>query len=146
MAEYLTRDDITARLDYICAAPRDAGRLEMIVRRPAIDAREVLDEGELSESDGLVGDTWKIRGSSRSADGRAHPDMQINVMNARMIEVISPAGFEHFFRRMGALAADGPPDPAAVKDLADRYGLVLEQPDWIDDVVARYSLTPPPGR
>ena len=47
---------------------------------------------------------------------------------------------------MGALAADGPPDPAAVKDLADRYGLVLEQPDWIDDVVARYNLTPPPGR
>ncbi len=32
--------------------------------------------------EGLVGDTWSRRRSSRSADGLAHPEMQLNVMNA----------------------------------------------------------------
>ncbi|HUF47626.1 MAG TPA: hypothetical protein VMM93_07385 [Vicinamibacterales bacterium] len=38
---------------------------------------------------GLVGDMWHVRPSSRSADGRAHPDMQINVMNGRVVELLA---------------------------------------------------------
>jgi hypothetical protein len=36
-----------------------------------------------------VGDTWSTRASRRSKDGLAHPDMQINVMNARVIALVA---------------------------------------------------------
>jgi MOSC domain-containing protein YiiM len=55
-----------------------------------VEAREILESGEQDLREGLVGDSWKERGSSRSEDGRAHPDMQLNTMNARAIAVISP--------------------------------------------------------
>jgi MOSC domain-containing protein YiiM len=61
----------------------------LIVRRPQVDAREVLEEGELDPGEGLVGDSWKIRGSNRKPDGLAHPDMQLNVMNARVIALLA---------------------------------------------------------
>lgn len=63
--------------------------LALIVRRPKVDAREVIAEGELSLTDGLVGDSWRLRGSSRTADGGPHPNMQLNLMNARVIAAIA---------------------------------------------------------
>lgn len=63
--------------------------LALIVRRPQVDAREVLAEGELNLTEGLAGDSWRLRGSSRTADRSPHPDMQLNLMNARAIEVIA---------------------------------------------------------
>jgi MOSC domain-containing protein YiiM len=86
---HLTAEELEAGLDEIRRAPKDAGVLALIVRRPATDAREVLDVGELDPSEGLVGDTWKARGSSRTADGGPHPDMQLNVMSARAIALIA---------------------------------------------------------
>jgi quercetin dioxygenase-like cupin family protein len=77
--------------------------------------------------------------------GETHTMWNAGDTPARMVEVISPAGFEHFFWSMGELAAAGPPDPTEVAALAERHGLVFERPDWLDDVVARYHLTPPPG-
>jgi MOSC domain-containing protein YiiM len=65
------------------------GTLEMIVRRPRVDGREVLAEGELDLEVGLVGDTWLERGSSRTTDGSAHPDMQLNVINARLLDLVA---------------------------------------------------------
>jgi hypothetical protein len=60
-----------------------------------------------------------------------------------MIEVISPAGFEHFFREMADMVAEGPPEVHDVMAMADRYGLQLGQPDWLPGLIARYNLTPP---
>ena len=48
------------------ASPADEGVVELIVRRPAKGEREVLESGQLTERDGLVGDTWRTRKSSRS--------------------------------------------------------------------------------
>jgi hypothetical protein len=62
-----------------------------------------------------------------------------------MIEVISPAGFENFFRAFCDITDAGPPDPAAIGELAERFSLPFAQPDWLPDVIARYNLTPPPG-
>ena len=70
------------------AAPPRA-RSELIVRRPAEDAREVLAEGELDLAVGLVGDTWEHRPSRRTADGGPHPDMQLNIMNARAAALVA---------------------------------------------------------
>ncbi|SVA69228.1 uncharacterized protein METZ01_LOCUS122082 [marine metagenome] len=61
----------------------------MIVRRPDVDEREVLSQGKLDIVEGLVGDTWKSRGSSRTDDGSAHPDMQLNIMNSRVINLVA---------------------------------------------------------
>ena len=37
-----------------------------------------------------MGGNWKDRGSSRMKDGSSHPEMQLNVMNSRVIELIAP--------------------------------------------------------
>jgi MOSC domain-containing protein YiiM len=87
--EHLDRTQLDAALDHIRASPVDGGTLELIVRRPAEDEREVLEEGELSLDEGLVGDTWSRRGSRRTEDGGPHPDMQLNIINARVLRHIA---------------------------------------------------------
>lgn len=86
---HLTTAELEAGLAVVRQSPKDGGRLEMIVRRPRVDEREVLEEGELDLEMGLVGDTWLERGSSRTADGSAHPDMQLNVINARLLDLVA---------------------------------------------------------
>lgn len=76
-------------LSGILESPADHGVVEMIVRRPAVDEREILAEALLSETDGLEGDTWSARGSSRTEDGSPHPDMQLTLMNARVIALLA---------------------------------------------------------
>lgn len=85
----VTLAELEAALDDIRAAPKEEGPLKLIVRRPRIDEREVLDEAELDLEEGLVGDNWRTRGSSRTPDGSSHPDMQLNVMNARVIALLA---------------------------------------------------------
>jgi quercetin dioxygenase-like cupin family protein len=77
--------------------------------------------------------------------GEVHAMWNAGAVPARMIEVISPAGFEGFFRELTDMTAVGAPDPADVAALGDRYGLPFAQPAWLPDVIARYGLTPPPG-
>lgn len=88
-ARHLTMAELEAGLDEILRSPKDEGVLEMIVRRPQTDEREVVAEGQLDLAEGLVGDNWKTRGSSRTADGSAHPEMQLNIMNARVIKLVA---------------------------------------------------------
>jgi MOSC domain-containing protein YiiM len=82
-------EQLLAGLDHVRAAPIGQGRLEMIVRRPALDEREVLEAGELDLDVGLVGDTWPHRRSTRTADGSPHPHMQVTLMNARAVALIA---------------------------------------------------------
>jgi hypothetical protein len=88
---HLTREELEAGLGEVRRSPKDEGVLELIVRRPAIGTREILDEGELHPDEGLVGDNWKTRGSSRTPDGSSHPDMQLNIMNSRAIALMAQA-------------------------------------------------------
>ena len=86
---HLTWEELEAGLGEVRRSPKDEGVLELIVRRPQVDAREILEEGELNRAEGLAGDTWGTRGSSRTADGSPHPDMQLNIMNARAIALVA---------------------------------------------------------
>jgi hypothetical protein len=86
---HLTLAELEAGLPGALASPTDVGVLGLIVRRPEVDAREVLASGELDLVEGLVGDSWRRRRSSRTADGSAHPEMQLNLMNARVIALIA---------------------------------------------------------
>jgi hypothetical protein len=66
-------------------APRQRRRRD---DRAKACAREVLQVGELDPIEGLVGDGWRLRGSSRTPDGSAHRDMQIAIMSVRVIDLI----------------------------------------------------------
>ena len=72
----------------------------MVVRRPAVDRRDILDEGILDTELGLVGDNWLERATSYAiAEGR-HLKAQLNVMSARMVQFLAPTVAER------ALAGD----------------------------------------
>jgi hypothetical protein len=86
---HLSAEELEIGLDEIRRSPADRGRVELIVRRPAVGEREVLPEGELDTVVGLVGDTWPQRRSTRTPDGSPHPDMQLNVMNARTVALLA---------------------------------------------------------
>ena len=89
---------LEARLDEIRAAPEDLGTLELIVRRPAENEREILNQARLDVTSGLEGDGW----SSSRPPGMSGPDpeAQLTVMNARAANVVAGA------RDRWALAGD----------------------------------------
>ena len=87
--KHLSTEALTVGLDDIRQSPKATGVLELIVRRPQTETREVLDAGELNLIEGLAGDNWKQRGSSQTADGSAHPDMQLTLTNSRLMALVA---------------------------------------------------------
>ena len=82
-------EELEAALDHIRQTPKDQGLLELIVCRPEVEERQVLDEAELDPVKGLIGDNWNLRPSSRTVDGSPHPEMQINIMNSRVVALVA---------------------------------------------------------
>src|SRR3954452_12263671 len=82
-------EQLQAGLPHVRHSPADLGSLDLIVARPAVNERSLLAEGTLDLVLGLQGDTWKTRGSSKTADGLANPDAQITIMNSRAIQLIA---------------------------------------------------------
>jgi len=80
---------LEAALDHIRESPKDNGVVDLIVRRPRVDSREVLDEAQFDVEQGLMGDSWIYRGSSKTADGGPHPEMQITIMNSRVVDLVA---------------------------------------------------------
>ncbi|HVF75926.1 MAG TPA: MOSC domain-containing protein [Acidimicrobiales bacterium] len=78
--------DVLASIE---ASPRDVGSLEMIVRRPAPAEREILDVGELTTDEGLVGDGWRARGSRHTPDGSPEVNRQLTLMNSRAVAIVA---------------------------------------------------------
>ena len=89
LPKHSTTEELEAGLDEIRRSPKDEGVLELIVRRPGVNDRQVLTEGELDLDEGLVGDSWKRRSSKTTPDGSPNPLMQLNVMNARVIALVA---------------------------------------------------------
>lgn len=87
--EHRTLAALEAGLEEIRRSPRDRGAVALIVRRPAVEEREVLEEATLDVIEGLLGDCWQARGSKRTEDGSAHPDMQLTLMNARVAALVA---------------------------------------------------------
>jgi len=97
---HLSTAEIESKIATVLLSPKNEGALEMIVRRPEINSREVLQSGFLTIENGLAGDNWLTRGSSRTENGLGHPEMQLNLMNWRFVNVISGS------RERVALAGD----------------------------------------
>jgi MOSC domain-containing protein YiiM len=85
----MTDAQLRAGLDHVRAAPADGGEVRLIVRPPAVDAREALAEGELDIDLGLVGDSWLERAGRSSLDGSPARYAQITLMNARYAALIA---------------------------------------------------------
>jgi len=58
---------------------------------------------------------------------------------ARILEIISPAGFERYFAEVVELLEAGPPEPSALGDIAARYGLEVDR-ESIPRLTAEYGL------
>ena len=76
-------DELAAGMDAVRSSPRDAGAVELLVVRPAVEVRETPTEVTVDPADGVIGDSWRERGSRRMADGSADPEAQVTVMNSR---------------------------------------------------------------
>ncbi|HEY1297245.1 MAG TPA: MOSC domain-containing protein [Chloroflexota bacterium] len=108
---HLMMEELTAGLDQITQAPSDNGVLEMIVRRPAVGEREVIEEGQLAPAEGLVGDNWSRRGAGRPLN----VNVQLTLMNARVAALVAqernrwPLAGDQLFVDLDLSAANLPP-------------------------------------
>ena len=74
-------------VENVRSSPRDHGRVELITRRPEVDAREVLEEATLDPVRGLIGDNWETKPSL--ATGFPNPLAQLTLMNSRVAELVA---------------------------------------------------------
>ncbi|MEY9837912.1 cupin domain-containing protein [Streptacidiphilus sp. EB103A] len=110
------------------------------------DEYSIVTEGEIGFRSGDREVVLGAGGYITKPRGELHTMWNAGPVPARMIEIISPAGFEHCFRELAEMLADGPPPTEdAIPELAAKYGLQFGQPDWLPDVIARYGLTSPSG-
>jgi mannose-6-phosphate isomerase-like protein (cupin superfamily) len=83
--------------------------------------------------------------------GQMHAMWNAGSEPGRIIEIITPGGFENYFRELGELLVDHANDPLGkvlhdlpeFGELADKYGLTYGTPDWMDDIRQRYGLNSP---
>jgi hypothetical protein len=86
---HLSIGELESGLPEVLGSPHDVGTVELIVRRPVEDERELLEAGTLDPAWGLVGDSWRDRYNRLSPDGSPDPDAQLNVINARFSRLLS---------------------------------------------------------
>lgn len=84
-----TTPELEAGLDHVLDSPKDGGLVEMIVSRPDVDRRKVLDAGWLDPTLGLVGDTWWSRAVEAAADAVPDSDQQLTLMNSRFVHLVA---------------------------------------------------------
>lgn len=107
------------------------------------DEYSIVTDGEIGFRSGEREAVLGPGGYITKPRGEMHAMWNAGRTPARMIEIISPAGFEGFFRDVADLAAAGATEPAEFVALAAAYGLEFGEPDWQADVLARYGLAPP---
>ena len=106
------------------------------------DEFSIVTEGEIGFRSGDREAVLEAGGYITKPRGELHTMWNAGATPARMIEIISPGGFEGFFRDIVELTSQGQPDPAAIGAVAAAYGLSFDQPDWLPDIVSRYGLNP----
>lgn len=81
-AHHLAFDDLAARIAALGPAPRDLGRVHLVVARPEVDARLTPARCRLSPTDGVENDRWAKREVPM-------PDAQVTVMRADIATVFA---------------------------------------------------------
>ena len=157
LPQHRSREELYAGLDEIKAAPQDPGIVRLIVRRPTVDGREVVPDALVTTNEGVQGDNWKARGSSRTPTRQANPNAQITLMNSRAIATIAgltdfwPLAGDQFFVdldlstanlptgtqvRIGSSLIEITPDPhLGCKKFAARFG--RDALDFVNSPIGR---------
>ena len=86
---HLTAAALEDGLEEVRNSPADEGRVELIVRRPAENERDVVGRATLDAVRGLDGDTWLLRAGGRVEEGSAHAGRQLTLMNARAASLVA---------------------------------------------------------
>ena len=89
MTTHLSMQELEVGLPLIKQSPKQEGKLELIVRRPSVEEREILSQGKVDLTAGLEGDNWRARGSASTPDGSANIETQITLMNSRVIQLLT---------------------------------------------------------
>jgi hypothetical protein len=79
---HLSTEQLEQGVEHILASPTDNAELKLIVRRPDVDERETPQQARLDVEVGLVGDSWSTR-------AKVVPDMQLNIMNSRVVDCVA---------------------------------------------------------
>jgi hypothetical protein len=82
-------EQLAAGLEGVRRSPADAGTVELIVIRPGVDERVLLETAQMSLATGVEGDSWDQRPSRRTPDGGPNPAAQVTVMNSRAAELVA---------------------------------------------------------
>ncbi len=86
---HTTTRELVDGVSKILDSPQDHARVDMIVCRPGIGERRILQSGYLDEIVGLVGDNWSVRRKTEAQEDLPHPGKQLTIMNTRVIELIA---------------------------------------------------------
>ena len=86
---YMTLSEIEAGVAWVRAAPGDAGSVAALVVRPEVNQRESLTQVMFSPQQGVAGDNWVMDCWKKLPNGESDPEVQVAIMNARMIEVLT---------------------------------------------------------
>jgi quercetin dioxygenase-like cupin family protein len=79
--------------------------------------------------------------------GVAHTFWNAGPGPARLIEIICPAGLEHYFDEMAQLIpAAGPPDFDKIAALQQRYHNLRAHPEWVAELSEKYKVKVAGGR
>ena len=87
--EHVTLTDIQQKIDWVLDSPADHGRVESIVVRPTVNNRTVLQHALFSPAAGVEGDNWLTHCWKKRVNGQPDPDVQVAIMNARMIKILT---------------------------------------------------------
>ncbi|WP_316650373.1 MOSC domain-containing protein [Ovoidimarina sediminis] len=110
-----TMAELKEAMPHILDAPKEEGRVDMIISRPDHGERTLPQRVRVTAEFGVEGDHWS-RGCWMTADdGTPHPEVQICMMMSRVIEAIAgapenwpPAG-DNLFLEMDLTPASMPP-------------------------------------
>lgn len=92
----LNHQQLVDGLEHIQDSPGNAGLIEMLVLRPEVDERKVVDRAEFVVGAGLVGDNYIARGNAFTDDGEADPEAQVTLMNSRVVNLIAAGDRERW--------------------------------------------------
>lgn len=139
-----SRAELDAQLPHIEAAPKDTGRLDLIVVRPEHGGRACPETVAISAEGGVEGDHWARVCWLTDADGNPARDVQICMMSSRVIEAIA-GGIEHWapagdnlFIDMDLTPDNMPPGTRFAIGAAE-FVVTAEPHNGCDTFIARYG-------
>ncbi|MEM9757568.1 MAG: MOSC domain-containing protein, partial [Pseudomonadota bacterium] len=139
-----SRAELNRALPHILDAPKNDGRLDLIISRPGHGAREMPARVAVSAAAGIAGDHWAQGCWLTDDSGAPHPDVQICMMMSRVIGAIAgdisnwpPAG-DNLFLDMDLTPANMPPGTVFTLGTAE-FVVTAEPHNGCQSFIDRYG-------